>query len=76
MMTHFPFSAQGLFFLSGAWISGSFFSFSSTYSRILQKKNNNLQDQIVQQLMNEIKLQGISLRYFRSLSNCTWSLDW
>lgn len=34
MMTHLPFSAQGLFFLSGAWISGSFFSFSSTYSRI------------------------------------------
>lgn len=32
MMTHFPFSAQGLFFLSGACISGSFFSFSSTYS--------------------------------------------
>lgn len=35
MMVHFPFSAQGLFFLSGAWMSGSFFSFSSTYSRIL-----------------------------------------
>lgn len=34
MMTHLPFSAHGLFFLSGAWISGSFFSFSSTYSRI------------------------------------------
>lgn len=31
---HLPFSAQGLFFLSGACISGSFFSFSSTYSLI------------------------------------------
>jgi hypothetical protein len=38
MMTHFPFSAQGLFFLSGAWIRGSFFSFSSTYSLILEQK--------------------------------------
>lgn len=38
MMAHLPFSAHGLFFLSGAWINGSFFSFSSTYSRILQKK--------------------------------------
>lgn len=35
MMMHFPFSAQGLFFLSGACIRGSFFSFSSTYSLIL-----------------------------------------
>lgn len=35
MITHFPFSAHGLFFLSGACISGSFFSFSSTYSLIL-----------------------------------------
>lgn len=34
IITHFPFSAQGLFFLSGAWMRGSFFSFSSTYSRI------------------------------------------
>lgn len=39
MIVHFPFSAHGLFFLSGAWISGSFFSFSSTYSRILLKIN-------------------------------------
>ena len=38
MIIHFPFSAHGLFFLSGAWISGSFFSFSSTYSRILETK--------------------------------------
>lgn len=38
MIMHLPFSAQGLFFLSGACISGSFFSFSSTYSRILRKK--------------------------------------
>lgn len=34
IMEHFPFSAQGLFFLSGAWIRGSLFSFSSTNSRI------------------------------------------
>lgn len=34
MIVHFPFSAQGLFFLSGAWMRGSFFSFSSTYSLI------------------------------------------
>lgn len=33
---HFPFSAHGLFFLSTAWISGSFFSFSSINSRILK----------------------------------------
>jgi len=38
MMTHFPFSAHGLFFLSGACIRGSLFSFSSTYSLILQKQ--------------------------------------
>lgn len=38
MMTHLPFSAQGLFFLSGAWIRGSFFSFSSTYSLMLKYK--------------------------------------
>lgn len=38
MMTHLPFSAQGLFFLSGAWIRGSFFSFSSTYSLILEQR--------------------------------------
>lgn len=37
MIMHLPFSAQGLFFLSGACISGSFFSFSSTYSRILRR---------------------------------------
>lgn len=36
IITHFPFSAQGLFFLSGAWISGSVFSFSSTNSLILR----------------------------------------
>lgn len=36
IITHLPFSAQGLFFLSGAWIKKSFFSFSSTYSRILE----------------------------------------
>lgn len=35
MMVHFPFSAHGLFFLSGECMRGSFFSFSSTYSRIL-----------------------------------------
>lgn len=34
IIMHFPFSAQGLFFLSGACIRGSFFSFSSTYSLI------------------------------------------
>lgn len=38
MIIHLPFSAQGLFFLSGACISGSFFSFSSTYSRILPRR--------------------------------------
>lgn len=32
MMMHFPFSAHGLFFLSGAWIKGSVLSFSSIYS--------------------------------------------
>lgn len=37
MMEHFPFSAQGLFFLSGAWMRGSLFSFSSTNSLILQQ---------------------------------------
>jgi len=31
---HFPFSIQGLFFLSGAWINGSVFSCSSIYSFI------------------------------------------
>lgn len=38
IIEHFPFSAHGLFFLSGACMSGSFFSFSSTYSRILQRR--------------------------------------
>ena len=36
MRLHFPFSIQGLFFLSGAWISGSVFSFSSMYSFMLK----------------------------------------
>lgn len=39
MIMHFPFSAHGLFFLSTAWISGSFFSFSSMNSRMLKIKN-------------------------------------
>lgn len=50
MMTHLPFSAHGLFFLSGAWIRGSFFSFSSTYSRILKKEkliSQNLYNNII-----------------------------
>jgi len=34
MRTQFLFSSQGLFFLSGAWISGSDFSFSSMYDFI------------------------------------------
>lgn len=52
IITHFPFSAQGLFFLSGAWISGSFFSFSSTYSRIL--KNNFKKYLIIFYFLNSI----------------------
>lgn len=32
---HLPFSAHGLFFLSGVWINGSWGSFSSMYSRRL-----------------------------------------
>lgn len=40
MIMHLLFSAQGLFFLSTAWISGSFFSFSSINSRILKIEGN------------------------------------
>lgn len=41
MIMHLLFSAQGLFFLSTAWISGSFFSFSSINSRILKVEKDN-----------------------------------
>ena len=39
MRLHLPFSIQGLFFLSGAWIRGSDFSCSSMYSFILKEMN-------------------------------------
>lgn len=41
MIMHLPLSAQGLFFLSGACISGSVFSFSSTYSLILEASRSS-----------------------------------
>lgn len=41
MMIHLPFSAQGLLFLSGAWINGSVFSCSSMYSLILHERKKN-----------------------------------
>lgn len=46
IIEHFPFSAHGLFFLSGAWMRGSFFSFSSTYSRIAAMDLDNVQRSI------------------------------
>lgn len=47
MMIHLPFSAHGLFFLSGAFINGSFFSFSSMNERILyEEKKETRIDQI------------------------------
>ena len=46
MRLHLPFSIQGLFFLSGAWISGSVFSFSSMYSFMLKGEENLASNQV------------------------------
>lgn len=64
MIMHLPFSAQGLFFLSGACISGSFFSFSSTYSRILPRGRRR-----GSAARNTAKLQPSSMRYYSNDSS-------
>ena len=53
---HFPFSIHGLFFLSGAWIRGSVFSFSSIYSFILKHK--------------EVRLSYSNRLWFKCLLHC------
>ena len=49
MIEHFPFSAHGLLFLSGAWINGSWASFSSINSRILFKRESKKANKDIRQ---------------------------